>query len=729
MSKQTIKIEKLMTRASVDKSTLDRAKRTVEVVIATETTDVTRYDWRTGNYFVEKLIISPDTVRMERINAGAPLLDDHNSWGGVRSSLGKIENGSGKIVGKEIRCTLRFSKRKAVEEIMDDVADGIISCVSVGYRVFKYERQPVVDGETEVRHVIDWEPMEVSLTLIPADIKSGVRSQAEIRGVEDSATEMEVEIVDSEPIEDTIETGTRSVKTKNSNSQNNNNPLKNHNDMKLEARALAVGLPATATETEVAAAERKLELTKRAVALGLSATATETEIETAERAEKAKNTGDLTKQGAEAERARTTEITTLVRKMKLSAEFGDKLIGDGTSIEEARKLVIDEVSKGDPNIRNNVNVTGKDEVEKKRDAISAALVIRSGALEAKEITKEEREVSQEYRYMSLMDLAKLCLEKDAPGSTRGLDKMEIAKRAITSHTSDFPVLLEGTNRRILLSAYKTAPDKWRSFCSIGSVGDFREYKRVRPGSLTRLDALAENSEYKNKALTDGVSAGVSVETFGNIINISRQMIINDDLKAFTSLTKALGRAAARGIEIDVFALLAENSGKGPTMGDGKALFHVDHNNLIDTGTGGVPSMAQFDLIRTTLSSQKDNDSNDYLDIVAAILLCPIGKLGLATSINKSIYDPDAANKLQKPNIVQDMFGQVVGTPRLSGNPYYAFADPNDHEVLEVSFLDGQEAPFMESHMPFNVDGIQWKVRQDYGVAAVDYKGAALNMGA
>lgn len=713
MPKELIKVESLQTRAKFEKSSLNKEKRTVDIVLATETLDVRRYDWRNDVYYIEQLVITPETVRMDRINNGAPLLDNHNVYGSVRNGLGKVVNGSAKIGSDgKLRCTIQFSRRPEVEGVLTDVEDGILENTSVGYTVYKYERQPVVDGETPIYRVIDWEPYEATLCLVPADPEAGI-NRSYSKGLESNAQEFEVEFIDA------VGYKARSI-------QAPNNP-KIKNQMKdLEKRALAVGLPATASEAEVVAAERKLEVTRHAIAIGLEPNATEAEVETAERAFNSKKEARLADEAAKKERSRTAEINKLCRTFNLSAEFSDKLIEDGTGLDQARALIMDEYAKSDKGLRGSVSITGKEESEKRSTGIMAGLILRGAALSEKELTDEEKTLGNNYRNISLLDLAKESLEKSNPGSTRGLGKMEIAQRAITSNSSDFPVLLEGTNRRVLLAAYKNTPDKWRQFCAIGSVSDFRDWSRVRPGSITRLDALNENGEYKIKELVDGESQKVNVSTYGNIINISRKMIVNDDLGAFLTITKALGRAAARGIEIDVFKLLSSNSGLGPTMKDGNTLFHASHENL---GASGIISMASFSDIKTIMASQKDRQSNDYLDINAAIWLGPIGSEGLAKSVNGSQYDPDASNKLQKPNIVQGMFNNLVGTPRLSGTRWYAFADPNDFPVIEVSFLEGNQTPFMDSQQEFSQDGVSWKVRQDYGVSVVDWVGAATAAGA
>ena len=115
-------------------------------------------------------------------------------------------------------------------------------------------------------------------------------------------------------------------------------------------------------------------------------------------------------------------------------------------------------------------------------------------------------------------------------------------------------------------------------------------------------------------------------TKGNIINLSRQAIINDDLGAFVGLAATLGRAAGRTVEADVYALLALNSGLGPVMSDGKTLFHADHGNIT---TAAALTMAAVDADRVAMAQQKDVSGNDYLDLRPAVLLVPIGLGGTA----------------------------------------------------------------------------------------------------
>jgi hypothetical protein len=366
-------------------------------------------------------------------------------------------------------------------------------------------------------------------------------------------------------------------------------------------------------------------------------------------------------------------------------------------------------------------VTVEDEDDKRRASVSAALLARAGVA-----TPEIRAAAaaSEFRGMRLLDLARASLQRGGFNSQR-MSQMEVVAAAFTQSTSDFPVLLENTMHKALLSAYATAPDTWSRFCARGSVSDFRAHNRYRLGSLGNLDSLTELAEYTNKPLPDGEKAQISATTRGNIINLSRQMVINDDLGAFVGVASMLGRAAARTIEATVYALLAENAGLGPTMLDGDTLFHANHGNIT---TGAALASAALDLDRVAMASQMDISGNDYLDLRPAVLLVPLSLGSTARVINDAQYDPDTANKLQKPNSVRGLFSDVVDTPRMTGTRRYLFAAPTEAAVLEVAFLDGNDTPYVEQEAGFSVDGTRYKVRLDFGVAAVDYRGAVTNAG-
>ena len=325
--------------------------------------------------------------------------------------------------------------------------------------------------------------------------------------------------------------------------------------------------------------------------------------------------------------------------------------------------------------------TVEDEADKFRAAASESIMARAGVRDR----KGERIVAttaNPLRGRKLLALAEASLRRLGK-NTDGMDQMQVVALAFTQTGSDFPILLETTMHKVLQAAYATQADTWSLFCAIGSVSDFRAHNRYRTGSFGNLDSLTEAGEFKNKSIPDGEKASITAATKGNIINLTRQAIINDDLSAFSSLAAGLGRAARRTIESDVYSLLVTPG----NWTDGTALFHANHGNL--AAAGAAPSVASFDAARTAMRSQRDVSGNDYLDLSPAIWLGPIGLQGTADVINRSEYDPDAANKLQRVNMSAGIFERVLGTPRLSGTAWYAFANPNVAPAMEVAFLGRQ----------------------------------------
>lgn len=162
-------------RALIQPATVDKTNRTVDVVFATET-PVFRSGWEED--YDEVLQCTADAVRMERINKGLPVLDTHKTYS-VLSQFGRTEKVWFDEKKRELWATVKFSQRAEVEELLKDIEDGIVTDISVGYRVYKFEREPQAEGERPVYRAVDWMPMELSFCSIAADINSGTRSTQE----------------------------------------------------------------------------------------------------------------------------------------------------------------------------------------------------------------------------------------------------------------------------------------------------------------------------------------------------------------------------------------------------------------------------------------------------------------------------------------------------------------------------------------------------------------------
>lgn len=145
--------------------------RTVELSFSSE---VEYERW----YGIEILSHAPGAVRMGRLLDKAAVLWNHD-WDDMR---GVVE--SARIDGdRRGRATIRLSKSECGEQLLQDIADGIVTKVSVGYMVhgikLTEERENI-----DVYTVTDWEPYEISLVSVPADATVGVGRSMENPQVE-----------------------------------------------------------------------------------------------------------------------------------------------------------------------------------------------------------------------------------------------------------------------------------------------------------------------------------------------------------------------------------------------------------------------------------------------------------------------------------------------------------------------------------------------------------------
>lgn len=644
---EILQLPKLQTRAAFVPTTFNEDERTVEVTWSTGS-QVRKTDFWTDKTWIEELSMRPEHVRLDRLNNGAPLLPNHQNWG-LNDVIGVVERAW--LAGNEGRALVRFSKRDTVKPIMDEVKDGILRNISVGYRVNKLEKLEERQDDLPVYRAVDWTPMEISIVPINADAGAQIRSDNDNQAVH----------------------------------------IINHNEDNIMS----------ATTEPVADQTR-------------AATAVQTDPAHENQPEQPKtqplNAADITKQ----ERERIAGIRSFGKLARVEESMVNDLIERGIGLIDAKNVMIEKWGKlvDAETTRGDASVT-VDEKDKFIEACVNAIQGRAGVA--------KMDTGNEFRGMRLTEIAKLCLDRGGIIS-RGLDEREMVRRAFTTSTSDFPVLLESAMHKTLLSAYGLAPDTWSRFCKIGSVTDFKAHNRYRTGSFGNLDDLGELSEFKNKTIPDGEKASITAKTKGNTINISRQTIINDDLGAFIGLSQMLARAARRTIESDVYALLASN----PVMLDGFRLFSTEHGNL--AGTAAVVSVDSLEAARIQMAMQKDNSGNDYCDLVPKTWLGSMAQGGNARVTNGAIYDPDTPNKLQKPNKVAGLFQEIIDTPRITGTEWYMFADADEGTVIEVAFYNGIQEPYLENELGFDVDGMRWKVRLDYGVAAMDYRGAVKNAG-
>lgn len=264
-------------------SSLDAEALTVDVEYTTGA-KVLRYDWGRGQYYFEELGTDVGEVRLDVLNNGAPVLDNHN-----RSS---IDNILGTVIKADERtATLRFSKTARSKEAFEKIKDGLIQKVSVGYRIFSMEKTGEEDGKAIFR-VTDWEPFEISLVAVPADDQAGFRAKTELGSCAGTYLHH-----DAKGETNTREKGYIMPQSVNKNNQGPVQPqVRNENE----------GLVPVSVEN--------------------------VDME------------QLRREAIEEERARVTEIRSLASRMNLDDEFTRMMIEKGCAMDEVRKMALEQLA-------------------------------------------------------------------------------------------------------------------------------------------------------------------------------------------------------------------------------------------------------------------------------------------------------------------------------------------------------------------------------------------------
>lgn len=285
-------------------------------------------------------------------------------------------------------------------------------------------------------------------------------------------------------------------------------------------------------------------------------------------------------------------------------------------------------------------------------------------------------------------------------------------------TASFSYLLGTSMNKRLLKDYQAWPAEWVRFCTIVPIKDFKQQTRVRLGAFGSLSTVAEDTAYSTISLSDTAATYVPTKR-GNLVTVSRETIVNDDLFAIKQIPTKLAVAAAYTLAEFVYAFLSAN----PNIFDGSALFTsgAPHSNLASNALSSAAMQTGVTAMR-----EQTNFAGKRIGLRPKYLIVPPELEFTAMVVTKSAGIPGSAN-----NDINPMLGYVtpIVSPQLSNATHWYFAaDPNVVDTIEVGFVGGQVNPalFIQDQplfgLNFTQDVVSYKCRHEYGGAVMDYRG-------
>ena len=655
-------------------ASFNESDNTVDVVWTTGTR-VRRYDWYADAPYEEELVVTPDAVDMSRFDAGTvQVLDGHNTFGGVSAIIGVAT--AARINNGEGSATLRLSNRSEMAGIVADIKSGIIRSISFGYSVKKYEitrAQDRTDGiNMPLYRAVSWQPHEISFVTVPADANASTRDQPS-NGVP-------------------CEFSRASAQT--SQEENIMTPEQ------IEAQRIA---DAAAAQAATAAAA------------------------TAAAAQVAQASADAAQRAAD-----ITELCTRHGAPQIAVG----LIRGGNTVDQARAAVLEELARRDAAQGGHRNVqiqTVSDEHETRLRGMEEAIINRVDSRAT--LTDNGRQ----YRGMSLLEIGREFLQSRGV-DTRGMDRLRLATEMLHFRsggmhtTSDFSNLFANVANKRLRAAYDDNAGTYTLWARRApNAPDFKNISVVQLSGAPDLLQTNEHGEFKYGTMKDGAET-YAVVTYGRIVALSRQAIINDDLRGFDRLVSAFGNSSRRLENRTVYSQLTANA----AMADTGLLFNTTavttaggHANLAASGAGSALQASSLITARTAMRLQKGYQSEE-LNLVPSYMIVPAALEQTAYQLTSNQYTPVTTATINEFRQGGRTSLTPIVEPILDANSataWYLASENSQIDTVEYCYLDGAEGPVIESEVGFEVDGISYKCRLDFAAKAVDFRGLYKSPGA
>jgi len=650
-----------------------------------------------GDYleFDERLSFEPGAHRDGRLLEGrVPLIDNHDDFGSVREVvLGKIYDPVWDRAARTLDVQCLVSAKEELAGLRQDLLHGIVSNVSARYTVYAFRDVTAAGDAVRQLEAVDWETKEVSLVPVGADAGSSTRGNPRPTTV---TVPLRRETMDPEILEEETTTA---------------------------AAATTTATPATAPPV------------------------------TAQRSEQAP-----AEDAAALERRRQTAVRARLQRagIQLGEDFARGLLDGGRPADECSTMILEEVARRhearSAHSGGNQVAVGEEQGSRVAQNLEDALLARGGRSDL--ISRDAAEVARRlqgnpFARRSLMECGERFLQLAHGVRREALDQADPMRRAAAilrarvhdelersaapsgmHSTTDFPGVLANITTKTLRSAFDLAGDTYSQWTTRGTLPDFKQAKRVQIGTAPRLLKKVEGAEYRYGTFGEQ-SEPILLATYGRIVAMTREMMVNDDLDAFMRVPRSYGLSARQLIADLVYAHLTGNT----VMADALAIFHATHGNLVSAAGNAFTAanaLAALSNTRVLARQQKaiapgDGEAGFFASLDLVHLRVP----EQLETVAQQVVAPIQSQQIANVNPFQGVFRSVMAEPRLgaaSATAFYMFADPNLVDTVEVAFLQGEEGPVVDSRIGWERDGVEFRVRMDVGTSPIDFRGMYKNNG-
>lgn len=392
-------------------------------------------------------------------------------------------------------------------------------------------------------------------------------------------------------------------------------------------------------------------------------------------------------------------IRTIARSAGMTTEQADDMVDRDLTITEARAEAFEAMQtrgRQTPHIR--VIGSQDDPATITRRQTDAMVIRMSGGTPADDV--------RPYMGMSALDIARDNLTRSGV-SVRGLSADEVLTRAMSN--SDFPLVVSNAMGKVAAQKYEAASSPLMILSKPRTLPNFKESTSIRLGEMGRLEPLTESGEFTHTSRAEN-GESMSITTYGRAGNVTRKLLVNDDLGLLGDTTAAFGEAAAATVADIMVDLVTGN----PNLSDGVPVFHASRGNLAATGT--TISVASVDLARKAMRGFKGLDGKTLVNVQPKFLLVGPEIETVAEQFLASINATTTAS-------VNPFSGslQLLVEPRITGNDWWIFPDTSRLPCLQHGYLAGAEGVQIQRTEAWDTLGMKYRAWLDFGAGWLDAK--------
>lgn len=377
----------------------------------------------------------------------------------------------------------------------------------------------------------------------------------------------------------------------------------------------------------------------------------------------------------------------------------DRMCDDGTSLDEANRVIMAAAAAGQPRVQRTRIVT--DERETKRIGMTEAAVAQ---MLGRDPVDERAHAFME------MDFVEMAADLTGASRPRSVGAKADVLMSAGHSTSDFPLILSTAFNTVIESAYDLAEPTFGAFSREMTFNDFREHSIVRPDNFPTLKKVGEHGEIKFGTFGENKET-IALASYGTGISVSRQLMVNDAMGAIAEVLLNAASIVPEFEEETFWAMLLSN----PKLSDGKGVFHADHKNI---GAAGAINTATVGEGRKAMRSHKLSDERNLKQNAPAFLIVGPER---ETEAEQFLAPLLAAEQTNVNPLARKL--RLVVSEEIEDSKWFLSVDPaKKTHSFKHGYLDGARAPRVRVDDPFGSQGTRMTIEHDFACGAVGYMG-------